>query len=294
MNENSSNSPTVRPSTIEGIFYPAEKASLSNRLHDLLNHDENDRQPPGLPYGIIVPHAALDCCGEVATAAYRAVAARTVETAVLLGPVHREPAEALFLPESRLFQTPLGSTPVDEQVVGHLAGLSSSFRIDDIPHLEEHCLEVQLPFIQHLFPAAAIVPILLGKPIRSLVQLLARSLSGVYRAKLASTLFVVTANMSSNAPEQTGRKEAEQLIAWIDQGDWRSLIDAAERGRVSSCGAGCVAAILLMNRELEGTVRVLRQDSSLQMVKDPKKVVHYASFILKTDRQQVDEAATDG
>jgi AmmeMemoRadiSam system protein B len=284
----------VRPSTIEGIFYPAEKGSLSNRLHELLNFGEHDSETGGLLYGIIVPHAALDYCGEVAAAAYRAAAARTVETVVLVGPVHREPAEALILPESGLFQTPLGSTAVDEKVVKRLAGLSALFRIDDIPHLEENCLEVQLPFVQHLFPGATIVPILLGKPTRSLVQLLARSLSGQYHARLSSTLFVVTANMSSNAPEQKGRKEADQLIAWIREGDWQSLIDAVERRRLSSCGAGCVAAILLMNRELEGTVTVLEQNSSLQMVKDPKKVVHYASFILKTDRQRTDEAAADG
>ncbi|MBN2554005.1 MAG: AmmeMemoRadiSam system protein B, partial [Spirochaetales bacterium] len=64
-------------------------------------------------------------------------------------------------------------------------------------------------------------------------------------------------------------------------GDWQSLIEAAEAKRICSCGAGCVAAILLLNSRLGGTVTLLAQGSSLPMVRDPKKVVRYASFILQ-------------
>jgi hypothetical protein len=36
-----------------------------------------------------------------------------------------------------------------------------------------------------------------------------------------------------------------------------------------------------MNDRLGGQVEVVHQGSSLPMVKDPKKVVHYAAFILE-------------
>jgi AmmeMemoRadiSam system protein B len=268
----------VRPSTIEGIFYPDEKDALSTQLADLLNHSDAGEASHAPPYSIIVPHAALDYCGGIAAAAYRTVAEREIQTVVLLGPVHREPAKSLFLPHSQVFQTPMGGAAVDEQALEALTALSSSFRIDDIPHLEEHCLEAQLPFVQHLFPEARIVPILLGTPTRALVQLLTDSLWTLYERRLEATLFVVTANMSSNTEEKTSRREAEQVIRWITGGDWRSLIEAAESKSISSCGAGCVAAILLMNDKLGGRITLLREGSSLPMVKDPKKVVRYAAF----------------
>jgi AmmeMemoRadiSam system protein B len=147
--------------------------------------------------------------------------------------------------------------------------------------LEEHCLEAQLPFVQHLFPSADILPILLGKPTRILAQLLTDSLWKLYARRMSSTLFVVTANMTSNVDEKSGDEEAERVISWITEGDWRSLIDAAESGSISSCGAGCVAAILQMNDRLGGRISILRKGSSLPMVKDPKKVVHYAAFMLE-------------
>ena len=271
----------VRPSTIEGIFYPDEKNTLSARLFDLLNHTEGAAASGASPYCIIVPHAALDYSGQIAAAAYKSVGEREIETVVLIGPVHREPEEYVLLPHSQVFQTPLGSMAVDETALDALDGLSPSFRVDDIPHLEEHCLEAQLPFVQHLFPRARILPILLGKPTRALVQLLTDSLWKLYAHRIASTLFVVTANMTSNTDEKDGKKEAAQVIDWITNGNWQSLLEAVESKRISSCGAGCVAAILLMNDRLGGRISVLRQGSSLPVVKDPKMVVHYASFILQ-------------
>jgi AmmeMemoRadiSam system protein B len=176
----------------------------------------------------------------------------------------------------------MGLAEVDEIALKKLARLSPSFRIDDIPHLEEHCLETQLPFIQHLFPGTRILPILLGKPTRDLAQQLSDSLWELYGQRITSTLFVVTANMTSNTDQKKGDEEAEQVIRWITGGDWQSLADAAQDKRISSCGAGCVAAILLFNDKLGGKITVVHRGSSLPIVKDPKKVVHYAAFTLRS------------
>ena len=272
----------VRPSTIEGIFYPDEIEFLSARLIDLLNHTDSRADSRPSPYSIIVPHAALDYCGQIAAAAYKTVADRKIDTVVLLGPVHRELEPYVILPQSRLFQTPMGLAEVDEIALKKLAKLSTSFRIDDIPHLEEHCLEAQLPFIQHLFPGTRILPILMGKPTRDLVQQLSDSFWELYGQRISSTLFVVTANMTSNTDQKKGDEEAEQVIRWITGGDWQSLADAAQDKRISSCGAGCVAAILLFNDKLGGKITVVHRGSSLPIVKDPKKVVHYAAFTLRS------------
>jgi hypothetical protein len=43
-----------------------------------------------------------------------------------------------------------------------------------------------------------------------------------------------------------------------------------------------------MHSKLKGAVAVLKQGSSLQMVKDPKRVVHYAAFALRADGVRVD------
>jgi AmmeMemoRadiSam system protein B len=271
----------IRPSTIDGIFYPDDRQKLSARLHDLLNHTGTGSEERATRHSIIVPHAALDYSGRIAAAAYKTVADRRIETVVLVGPLHRELEESLILPQSKAFQTPLGSISVDERTLQKLAGLSPAFRVDDIPHLEEHCLEAQLPFIQHLFPKASIVPILLGKAISPLVRLLSESLWQLYTDRFVSTLFVITSNMTWNMDEKNGSREAAEVVGWIGNGDWQLLMEAATGKRISTCGAGCVAAILQLNSKLGGTVSLLEQGSSLPMVGDRKKVVHYAAFVLQ-------------
>ncbi len=279
----------VRASTIEGIFYPSEKELLAARVGELLadtgarHGREESPVKRGAPYGIIVPHAAFDYSGHIAAAAFRAASGCSAGTVVLIGPVHREQTERIILPQSQVFQTPLGSVPVAEDLLAELAGRSPRFLVDDIPHLEEHCLEVQLPFVQHLFPGAAIVPILLGKATRMLVQTLADALWELFSSRLGSVLFVVSANMSSYLSQEQGRAELERILAWIEQAQWQALAEAAELGRISSCGAGCVAAILHLHGRLQGAIEVLRQGSSLEIVKDPKKVVHYAAVVMKRD-----------
>jgi AmmeMemoRadiSam system protein B len=282
MNDRLTKDKRVRPSTIEGIFYPDEQKALSARLIDLLDHTEQPAASKRSPYSIIVPHAALEYCGQIAAAAYRTVADRQIDTIVLLGPVHRELEPFVLLPQSQRFQTPMGDAEVDEASLKKLAELSPAFKMDDIPHLEEHCLEAQLPFVQHLFPGVRIIPILLGKPTRTLVEALSDSLWTLFEERISSTLFVVTANMTSNADANNGEREAEQVIHWIVQGDWQSLIKAAESRRISSGGAGCVAAILLFNEKFGGEIEILRRGSSLPMVRDPRKVVHYAAFIIQS------------
>ncbi len=279
----------VRASTIEGIFYPSEKELLAARIGELLADSQAEQAREEMPvaarapYGIIVPHAAFDYCGHIAAAAFKAVSGCRAGTVVLIGPVHREQTERIILPQSQLFQTPLGSVPVAEELLVELAGRSPRFLFDDIPHLEEHCLEVQLPFVQHLFPGAEIVPILLGKSTRVLVQTLADVLWELFSNRLGSVLFVISANMSSYLSRDRGRAELERILAWIEQVQWQALAEAAERRTISSCGAGCVAAILHLHSRLRGTVEVLRQGSSLEIVKDPKKVVHYAAVVMKRD-----------
>ena len=101
----------TRPATVEGLFYPADKDELLSRTQELLDRAST---PPGRASAIITPHAAFDYSGHIAAEAFKAAAQRTIKTAVLLGPVHRDLSDAIILPESTKFHTPLGDIAVDQ------------------------------------------------------------------------------------------------------------------------------------------------------------------------------------
>jgi AmmeMemoRadiSam system protein B len=264
----------VRASTVDGIFYPASREALAELVGGLLA----GAGTPGTADCVVSPHASYDYSGALAAAAFQAAAARPVRRVVLLGPVHREPTDRLLLPESEAFQTPLGSAPVDRETVDRLAGEDPCFALDDIPHLEEHCLEVQLPFVQTLFPEARLVPVLMGRPAARLVEALARALERTLGPGLDGSLVAVSANLTSYRPREQGQKEARALLDLVLAGDGQALLEAAARKAISSCGAGCIAAILALERRLGAQAEVLKLASSLPLGGDERKVVHYAAI----------------
>jgi len=246
--------PTVRAPTVDGIFYPCEPEILSARIDALLA--EASPGPAGqAAYALIVPHAALDLAGEVAAAAYRSAAGRSPRIAVLLGPMHRDVPDAVGAPESLCFQTPLGCVPVDQLLLQRLQAPPEArpcFRTDELPHLEEHCLEVQLPFLQRLFPSLRIVPLLVGRLSPQRVQLLGQRLWETFSGQRADTLFVATANLS-------GPPAGTRFLRRVLASDWHGIAREAGQRKPGSCGNGAVAAILHLHGRRGGPVPVLRQ-----------------------------------
>ena len=267
----------IRASTVEGIFYPQVPAQLRKAVEGLL--EGSPAEEAGVR-SIIVPHAAFDYSGGVAAAGFKASAGRRVDLAVLLGPVHREPIEAVLLTESQAYQTPLGIVEVEQELSQALEGHGPEFRYDEIPHLEEHCLEVELPFLQVVHPNARLLPLLLGRPSRKLVEKLAEALWELTRDRLESTLFVVSSNLSPFLSDEDSEAYAAEVLERIQNRDWKALVDSPGRKSLYTCGGGCIAAILLLHGRIGGRVTVLERASSLRAGGDPKRVVQYAAVTL--------------
>ena len=267
----------LRPSLVDGLFYPARKETLAADVDGLLGRPET---PRAARWGIISPHAGYEYAGPVMGAAFRAIAERAVRTAVVIGPVHRDAEEAIYLPESSAFSTPLGAAPVDEEALAALAAADPMFQRNDIPHLEEHCLELQLPFLLRLFPGVSIVPLLVGAGGRSGAETLARCLSAVFGPREDSTVYVVTANMASYMTGTDTRRESQEMEALLARGDWKGVLRAAETRRISACGTSCVAGLLaLAGSRCE--VQILARARSEDPDEDPARTVHYAAVSIQ-------------
>jgi predicted class III extradiol MEMO1 family dioxygenase len=245
----------IRAATVDGLFYPARAEELRSLLDELI---AGCTTPRGRAAAIIVPHAAYQFSGRLAAAAFQAAADRKVERVVLLGPVHREESAEIVLPESEAFRTPLGDVMIDQELVEELESSSTRIIRNDIPHLEEHCLEVHLPFVQQLFPAARIVPVLMGTTTAALTRILATALRLCLASRLSSTFL-------------------ERIL----RGDWEGILDGHARGSISSPAAGCVAAMLSLRDTLGGRIELLGQSDSTAAAEDDRNLVYYAAVALQ-------------
>jgi MEMO1 family protein len=265
--------PRVRPSLVDGLFYPSERSACAARVDELLSASP---VLPGNGDAVVTPHAGWDYAGDVMAAAFRSIAERRVRTAVLVGPVHRDPAAAVWLPESSSFATPLGPVPVDTELVDALAGLDPLFQRNDLPHLEEHCLEVQLPFLARLFPGVAILPLLVGNHRAATVAALARALRLTREKGGDYTVFIVTANMASSPGSSDADTESTLVEGFIEKGDGRGMLAALEKRQLSACGVAGIAALLGMAGD-SGAFRLLTRGTSRGRDPDADRVVRYAA-----------------
>ncbi|MFP3042464.1 AmmeMemoRadiSam system protein B [Treponema primitia] len=231
-----------RSPVVSGLFYPDDRVEMGARIGAL-----------GLKYGvggrasaIIAPHGAWDFSGSVAATAFAAAAGRANEVSrvVILGNVYHRVEPGIFFSDSHYFDTPLGRLPVDLELSESLASCSTLFEVNDIPHLQEIAVEVLLPLTQFCFPRAAIVPILMGGAQPWLISALARALRIILEPLMASTLLVISANVSIHDDEKTARLGAETCIQLLEENRIGDFISGIYDGRISSCGASLIASLL--------------------------------------------------
>jgi AmmeMemoRadiSam system protein B len=226
------------------MFYPEDRieALACIRSFGLV------RGQGGYARAIIAPHGAWEISGNLAGAAFAAAAGRTGDKSpsrvVIMGPIHDRREDGLFLSNSHSFQTPLGNIPVDGEITEELESCSPLFEVNDIPHLQEHSLEVLLPFVKYCFPRAEIVPVLMGRPRAPVIAALACALKMVIEPILEDTLFVVSFNLAADANEAAARDMAEECMRLCAGKKAAAFNRALLDGQIKSCGGGLVASLL--------------------------------------------------
>jgi AmmeMemoRadiSam system protein B len=184
--------PKIRQPSVAGLFYPADPEGLAREVRGFLAAAGGPDPAQPTPKAIIVPHAGYVYSGPVAGWAYAQVAglAGRINRVVLLGPAHRVALSGLAYSRAETFLTPLGAVQVDRAALAALADLPQVRELD-APFEGEHCLEVQLPFLQLTLGTFSLVPLLVGDADGAEVaEVLARLWGG------DETLIVISSDLS--------------------------------------------------------------------------------------------------
>jgi AmmeMemoRadiSam system protein B len=242
-----------RSPVVNEIFYPDCPEILAGKLASWGLTDGSTASAEGSFSGgqvIIAPHGAWDLTGSIAASAFAAVqknrrkTGRPISKILLLGAQHHAVEEGIFLSDSVSFETPLGNLFVTQKLNRELASCSTLIRVNDIPHLSEHSLEVLLPMIKYCFPAAKIVPILMAGTRPVLSSGLASALRIVFEDYMEESLIVISSNASRNSEAAKALFMAEEFGSLLEKMDSKALLEGLVGGRVSACGGGLVAAML--------------------------------------------------
>ena len=150
----------VRKPAVAGQFYGASQAECLTEIEECLPVGAIPGELPAPIVAAIVPHAGWVFSGELAGRAFQAIrqANGDVDTFVIFGAAHRYYGDGAVVYDSGRWETPLGQVEIDAELAGEIVDKGAI--ADPDAHHGEHSIEVQVPFIQHLFPNAKIVPII--------------------------------------------------------------------------------------------------------------------------------------
>ena len=254
-----------RNPAVAGIFYSDDKTRLDSEVaHYLSKAGSPSEYQPRI---LIVPHAGYIYSAATAAKAYGRLAkyAGRIKNVILLGPAHYVGVNGAALPKSDYFTTPLGSVPVNKELVSELAS-QSGFKYFDAAHKDEHSLEVQLPFLQKVLKKFKIVPVVYGE---ADPKVLAAALEPLLRHP--GTLLVVSADLS----HYQNYDEAKALDAQTAEmvADKQPEIE-----NHMSCGAAGINTALLLAGEQSLRPEMLELVNSGDTAGDKERVVGYGAW----------------
>jgi len=187
--------PKNRPAAVAGRFYPGSPERLKKEVEKLFAKAQSPFFPGESPRALIAPHAGYVFSGRVAASAYNQIdGSAGFKRVFVIASSHQMQFPGASLWTTGDYETPLGSVTVDQETCRALRESSPLFQYREEAHLNEHSLEVQLPFLQvKLGNGFRLVPIIVGTGHADDCSLLANVLRPYF---LPENLFVVSSDLS--------------------------------------------------------------------------------------------------
>ena len=265
----------VRRTSVAGTWYPNNPARLVSEVDGYLDRARLE-DLAGPLRAIIAPHAGLMYSGPVAAYAYNAARRDHIGALVLVGPSHFVPFEGVSIWSAGAWDTPLGPVTVDSDLAAAIA--SEWPRIVELPaaHGREHSLEMQMPFVAHLFPGVPIVPLVMGHQTRETAFALGAAIGRAVAARAGDTLLVASSDLSHYEDAVTAASLDRVVMQHVETLDADGLMSAIEAEPRHACGGGPMVAVIDAARRLGARQsRLLQYADSGDVSGDKSSVVGY-------------------
>ena len=288
----------IRPPVVAGRFYPESASVLRLAVEKFMR----DALPAVAeePLAIVVPHAGYIYSGQICADGYGQVRDRAYDLVVILGTNHTTPyLRNVALYQGGGFRTPLGTVPVDGEIVSALLAASPDCKADRGPHLREHSVEVQVPFIQVLFPQAKIVPAIVGEADVGLCTRFGAALAKVLKGRRA--LIVASSDLShypSAADAAVADRKTLEAITTLDPAALQTAVRSQMARRIPNlstcaCGEAPIMAAMAAAKALgaQGGRIVSYAHSGDVPVGERDRVVGYGAVVLGSGLKKVQQNA---
>ena len=284
-----------RKAIVAGSFYNQNRESLKKQIADCFLHRIGPRELPSATaqkkerriIGAISPHAGYMFSGPVAAHHYlRLSLEKTPQTIIIIGPNHSGVGGDISLMAAGQWETPLGIVEIDSLTANNIMAQDEKRIIkDDLQaHLMEHSIEVQLPFLQFIYPGNGykILPISINNQRLEMMEYLAEVIYQVIKENSNEFLLIASSDFNHyESQESTKRKDAEAIKHILNMESTR-FYQAIRDNDASICGPGPITIVMETCKKLDiARGQLLKYATSGDVSGMNDQVVGYASIIFQ-------------
>lgn len=274
----------MRYPSVAGQFYAGDKKKLLEQIEWCYKHSLGPGELPKVgaeprkTLGLVSPHAGYMYSGPVAAHGFLRIAREgKPEKIIILGPNHTGLGSGVSIMCAGKWKTPLGEVEVDRELASAIVKCSNIIDPDEEAHRFEHSIEVQLPFLQHLFGEFKFVPIcMMMQDLTTSLEVgesLARACKGM------DVLIIASSDFTHYEPQDVARRKDAIAIEKILSLDPIGLAKVVETENISLCGPGPVCAMLKACSDLGAKkAELLKYATSGDVSGMRAEVVGYASI----------------
>jgi len=266
----------LRSPAVAGQFYIASPEKLKHQVSTYLENISSKQKA----IAVVSPHAGLVYSGKVAGKVYSRLA--LPRTFILIGPNHTGLGTPISVFSKGEWQMPQGKVMVDHILAHQILEQFPDAESDTLAHQSEHCLEVQLPFLQFLKDEIRIVPIVMMRSDLLTCQELGSAIAVILREWPEPVLLIASTDMTHYEPDLIARQKDGRAIEKILALDPHGLHTTVNQYRISMCGHAPTVAVLFASLELGASqTALIHYMTSAEVSGDYEHVVGYAGIIIK-------------
>ena len=277
----------LRKPAVAGMFYAGSPRELTEQIESCYKSKLGPGTMPQLNsqgsreiVAVVVPHAGYYYSGPVAAHAYKELANDGVfDAAIILGPNHTGYGPLVSLWARGEWETPLGKIEIDEEFAANLLKEGQGMiEADEKAHMHEHSIEVQLPWLQHLYGELKIVPIaMMAQDIET-----ARTIGEAISRIGGNTVIIASSDFSHYEPGPVAADKDRSVIEAIINLDEEELYRRRQSLDSTMCGFGPIASAIVAAKEMKAKgATLLKYATSGDTTGDFSRVVGYASIALR-------------
>jgi len=232
----------------------------------------------------VVPHAGYMYSGAVASWVYSRMESGNY---IILGPNHTGNGERFAISKNGIWKTPFGGVAIDEKMAEDLMKECKLLEYDIIPHMNEHSIEVQLPFLQYRFGNDfKFVPISVmnefaDETLLENCSVIGKGIAKVVKKSKQNWTIIASSDFSHYVEQRMAKETDLSVIRAIKKLNERLVFEKITETNASVCGFGPIAIAMIAAKELGAKKGdLLKYATSGDTTGETHSVVGYASIII--------------